>query len=78
MLIEASLPRLLAVFGVSCSVVLAGRTDSIKLIVAGMLMVFESGKDPEKYGKIGLPGALIALVGAICIFALYFAGLLPS
>ncbi len=47
-------------------------------VVIGMLMVFESGKDPEKYGKIGLPGALIALVGAICIFALYFAGLLPS
>lgn len=28
-------------------------------VVIGMLMVFESGKDPEKYGKIGLPGALL-------------------
>lgn len=45
-------------------------------IAIGMIMVVESGKNPEKYGKIGLPGALIALVGAICIFALYFNGLL--
>ena len=36
---EASLPRLLAIFGVSCSVVLAGRTDSIKLIVAGGMIM---------------------------------------
>lgn len=26
-------------------------------VVIGMLMVFESGKDPEKYGKIGLDGS---------------------
>lgn len=38
MSIEASLPRLLAIFGVSCSVVLAGRTDSIKLATASALV----------------------------------------
>lgn len=39
MSIEASLPMLLAIFGVSCSVVLAGRTDSVKLIVAGGMIM---------------------------------------
>ena len=39
MSIEASLPRLLAIFGVSCSVVLAGRTDSMIMLATASALV---------------------------------------